>query len=84
VTFEPELFLSSSRSGRHIVRADDQTGHNTAVPEAIWNQAIRAAVHLAHPPHANHRDADRPRHDSNSGSTGIMSCCVCINRLPSV
>ena len=66
VALEAKTLLGSLSAGLHRVGADNEPGENPALMKTIWNGAIRAAVHFAHPPHANHTDTDCACHCDTS------------------
>jgi hypothetical protein len=59
---EAEALLRGARAIALLVGADDESGPDALVEEAVAGGAQAAAMHRAHPAHTDHPDADRPLH----------------------
>src|SRR5579884_1407803 len=66
VALEAKALLGGLRTRFYSVGADKESRDNAALMKPVRNGTIRAAMHFAHPAHANHADTDGTCHGDTS------------------
>src|SRR5436305_3642400 len=66
IALEAKALLGGSRTCFYGIGADNEPRLNATFIKTVWNGAIRATMHFAHPTHANHPDTDSTCHDDTS------------------